>query len=223
MKRFWKKANRGLILGGALIVILLAVLLVGELRFRAETPVIADRACEAVASLLKLNISPEDAQLASPLSESARAERKAQMEAYLSEYWTADRSSLYYSEENDVRLAFDTLLGKEAAALFFDMDVEIPKGAVSVESNGPDCAMVEIAINRVNATFLGDGEQLFCGDLVEAGSLAREGGTQAYLGMYRGYASLEMHRENGEWRVCGISAYLNLYTKTATELAGGGK
>ena len=121
------------------------------------------------------------------------------------------------------RLSSGTWEFNNIGVLFFSVDVEIPKGAVSVESNGPDCAMVEIEINRVNATFLGNGEELFCGDSVETGSLAREGSAQAYLGTYRGYASLEMHCENGEWRVCGISAYLNLYTKTATELSGGGK
>lgn len=226
MKRFWKKTNRGLWLGGILILILIAFIVIKEIQLRTEAPVIAERAREAAVSLIKLNLSPKDAKLSSPLSEGSVKEKREELEAYLGAFWDADppSSSLYYmyTGANDVRLGFEELLLKDVSTIFYDVDVEIPDSAIEVKANGPDYALVYFELNRVSATFAGDGEQLFCGTY-DWESMAKSGDSEVFLGNYRGYATMEMHRVRGEWRVCGISMYLNLYGKTATELAGGGK
>ena len=51
---FWKKVNRGLLLGATLLIVLVVVIVVGEVRFKQEEPLIKER-CEAyLADLCKL-------------------------------------------------------------------------------------------------------------------------------------------------------------------------
>ena len=219
MKRFWKKINRGLLLGGALLLALTVFVVVKNVQFKKEAPVIASRAREAVVSLLELNLAPRDAALSVPLSEASVREQKAGLEAHLKEYWEVTEGN--YVTANDVRLSFDELLSADVETLFYSVDVEIPDSAMQVRSSGPDYAIVSFEMNRVSAVFKGSGERLFTGEYYAESSTLRD--DSAWRGAYRGYAEMEMHRVDGIWRVCGISIYLNLSGSVQTELPTGGE
>ncbi|MBE6588709.1 MAG: hypothetical protein E7643_00895 [Ruminococcaceae bacterium] len=222
MKRFWKKTNRGLWLGGILLLLLIVFVVVKEVQFAKEAPEIGARAREAVISLIELNLSPEGAVLDEALSKDDARKKREELESLLLEYWTPDASSDYYLGAGDVRGYYETFLEEDVKVIFYDVDVEVPDSAIAVRGNGTDYAMVSFELSRVSAVFSGAGDALFCGPYYEDTDWGSYD-AGVWRGNYRGYADVEMHRVNGEWRVCGMSVYLNLYGKTESVQPTGGE
>ena len=88
-----------------------------------------------------------------------------------------------------------------------------------MRQNGTDYAVVTVEINALSARYRGDGEMLFYGEYYggeEIGVVLGE-----YLGAYDGYVEMELHRRDGVWRVCGMSAWVQLRDKAVIAETGG--
>ena len=87
MRNFWKKANRGLLLGGVLLLGLVCFVMIKEVQFRVEAPQICDRARETVEAMLNLNVSGETATIGQVRTVESRTREMERAEEMLSEYW----------------------------------------------------------------------------------------------------------------------------------------
>lgn len=224
MKRFWKKMNRGLLLGGVLLLLLIGFIVLKEVQFRAEVPGIRQTVRDAMEALLELNLSEEETALGQVRTEAVRARQTERMEAVLSQYWDADAETEYYINVGTLRASFEEYLKEPLCVSFQEMDLSVSDREIEVRQNGTDYAVVSVEINSFSARYTGDGDSIFYGEYYsdrEPIGIA----LGQYIGTYNGYAEMELHRKDGEWRVCGMSLYLQLMNKTVadTETEGGEK
>ena len=219
MKRFWNKVNRGVVLAVALILLLIGFAVVKEVQFRTEAPLIRDTAKTAIEELLLLNVSDEETVLGRVRSSDVQLRERDRLEAVLSEYWDADAESDYFMDAVSVRASFEKYLQAPVRMQARELTLSIADQDVSVRQNGTDYAVVTVEINALSARYRGDGEMLFYGEYYggeEIGVVLGE-----YLGAYDGYVEMELHRRDGVWRVCGMSAWVQLRDKAVIAETGG--
>ncbi len=210
MKTFWKKANRGLLLGALLLVVLLTVIVVTEVSFRAQVPEIRATVQAYLKDLTALNLSPEGVSLGTSLTQAQSNAKKNELEQLLLTYWDGESAPAgeFYMDLDDVRTAFEETLSRPAHAVFQKAEISVPENAVSVKSAGPGYAEVTVSLRSLSATFTGDGDAFFWGSEYYAPTLTRDEllqsyGDGAYQGTYSMDLILEMHRVDGEWRITG--------------------
>lgn len=215
MKNFWKKVNRGLLLGILLLFLLFGFVIVKEVQFRMETSEIRDRARETVEAMLALNLTEEHTVIGQVRAEAVRERELARMESMLATYWDADAESEYYINVDGIRRSFATYLEDPVLVRFSEISPEIPDREIAVRQNGTDYAVVTMEFDNFSARYQGDGDAVFCGEYV--GGI--EGGLALgeYVGSYYAYVELELHRTGGEWRACGMSATLYMNNKTVAD------
>ena len=219
MKRFWNKVNRGVVLAIALILLLVGFVVVKEVQFRMEAPLIRDTAKTAIEELLLLNVSGEETVLGQVRSYDVQLRERDRLESVLSTYWDADAESDYHLDAVSVRAAFEKYLQAPVRMQMRELTMSIADQDVSVRQNGTDYAVVTVDINALSARYRGDGETVFYGEYYggeEIGVVLGE-----YLGAYDGYVEMELHRRDGAWRVCGMSAWVQLRDKAVITETGG--
>lgn len=221
MKRLWKKINRGLVLGAALLLLLVGFIVVKEVQFRMETSEVRARALETVEAMLSLNLSEEPTAVGETRTDEVRARETERMEAMLSAYWDADAESEYYLSAALVRASYEAYLADPVSVCFSEIDLSVSDREIAVRQNGTDYAVVTLEINNLSTRHQGDGDCIFFGD--HFGASAEEMPALEYQGSYYGYVEMEMHRTGGIWRACGMSATLYMTNKTVVETETGGE
>lgn len=186
-----------------------------------EVPQICNRARDAVEAMLELNVSQTPPTIGQVRTEAVKASQRARMETMLSKYWDADADGGYYSGADNVRDAYETYLNEPVRACFFEIEMNLSDRSIEVRQNGTDYAVVSFELENLAARYRGDGETIFVGECYGS-----EGGDSdalgEYVGSYYGYVEMEMHRKDGEWRVCGIYTTLYMTNKTPAQTETGG-
>lgn len=221
MKKFWRRVNRGILLGILLLAILVGFIVTKEVQFRMEASEIRERALATVEAMLSLNLSEESTALGDVRSAETRARETERMEAMLSTYWDADAESEYYLSAALVRSSYEAYLADPVSALFSEIDLSVSDREIGIRQNGTDYAVVTLEINNLSTRHQGDGDCIFFGD--HFGASAEEMPALEYQGSYYGYVEMEMHRTGGIWRACGMSATLYMTNKTVVETETGGE
>lgn len=216
MKKFWRRVNRGILLGILLLAILVGFVVVKEVQFRMEMSEIRGKALATVEALLSLNLSEESIALGEVRSAETRARETERMEAMLSTYWDADAESEYYLNAALVRASYEEYLAAPVSVCFSEIDLNVSDREIGVRQNGTDYAVVTLEINNLSTRHQGDGDRIFFGEYF-GGAEEEKLPSLEYLGSYYGYVEMEMHRVDGTWRACGMSATLYMTNKTILE------
>jgi len=212
MRRFWNKANRGLLLGAVLLIALIVFIIVKEVQFRTELPEIRGTVKESLQAMLEVNIAPEGAQLGKAWSAEQKEIQRRRLENVLVTYWDADGTNDYYYTASEVRASYGEYLGKDCCVLFEEISLVLSDDDIRIVQNGTDYVTVSVEIDTMSATWIGDGEMLFFGESVYFEEM--EGVTPfTYRGNYEGWFEMELHRVDGAWRVVATSGYFSLAHK----------
>lgn len=212
MKHFWKKTNRGLWLGGALLLITLAVIIVTSVLFTVEQPVIRKQVKEYVSDLIALNYAPEGAKLNGRLSDADKKAKEAELEALFKTYWDPDDDSAGYGATvEEVRAAYGALLSEALTIKVLSGEISISDRDISITAEGPNYATVSLYIDTLSLTYEGKPVGIFIGgyqedyyteDVMQTTPGARVGTFDLQL-------TLEMHRVGGEWRIISSFGYVS--------------
>ena len=212
---FWKKVNRGLLLGALLLTLLVVVIVVGEVRFKQETPLIKERGLAYLIDLATLQCDPKG-ELGQPLSASEVARQKEKMNQLLKTHWYGNLSESEYSGTgvSGVRQAYDEYLGNKLTVLFSTAEVHLLEDQVSVKKDGPNRAIMQLSA-EIKTEYIGDGSGFFFGGYNPGYGYYNETWTDEegnalidnteYSGIYYVHLSFELERVGGEWKIVAFS------------------
>ena len=213
MRPFWKRTNRGLWLGLALLVVLLAVIIIGEIRFRMEKPKINQLGMDYLSDLLQVNAQTGDAVGGTPLTEEQKKAQSDALEAVILKYW--------YQGETDVgdeKYRADDLRDllkkwqKDAPCVMTDLKLTwmTDKNDFYIGKDGPNRAVFHFLVTA-SATVHG-GKPLAKNSVVlfPAANLTSSDFDEIDIGDWtmEGTFSvqLELERRGKDWKVVGMSS-----------------
>lgn len=151
MKKFLRKANRGLILGGALIIGVTAYVAVDLNRFKEEKPIIEQTLKEYADAVEKFNITPDKyREYNITLGTEDSQKIAADWQAIIDEYWI-DKKIL----ENDIFYAYDDKSYLEKSVNYYIenkqrgyvTDISIDLTDCKIKKDGPDAAVMTCVSN----------------------------------------------------------------------------
>ena len=208
MHRFWKKVNRGLLLGGVLLLGLIVFIAVKEAQFRQEIPAIRENVEGCMQELLEINITPEGVEPGDSLTEAQKADRRAALEAWFDRYWdpSADEE-VQYCDADELRTRYLDVLEDMVLDCYYDVQFSITDQDIDVVPNGPDYATVSLFSDTVKATYRGfTADSLFLSQRnvyveIEEGEVCDP---TVFEGVYNVHAEIEFKRVDGEWRIIGF-------------------
>ncbi len=204
MKHFWKKANRGLLLGALLLVTMISFIIVKNVQFRSETPEIEAIAQAGLEELLALNAAPDGMRVGDTFTEAQKNAKKAELEEYLQKYWDfSGDSNVYYLTADLVRKNYAANVEQPLLCAVKELTINASSHSMSVLPNGTNYAKVDFS---TDATILltGNRHALFCGDEFRGLDIGDTLSEETYV-QYDIYVALEMHRVGGEWKIASAS------------------
>ena len=231
MKSFWKKQNRGLLLGAVLLVVLIGFIVFKEVQFGREVPEIQESAKDFVEELLELNLSQEGEKLGERPTEEMRDAKTAALDALIRDYMVIEdleHASYDLVSASRMRDNYEEMLENPTSSLFRKLEIDIPENRIQVTSGGSDYAQVTLFFEDASVEACGGGVwQMFSGSAVddsygikvEIGAEVEDviqklpEGEMTYVSpwfayTFAGNVTLQMKRVDGEWRVTGASCYL---------------
>ncbi len=128
MKRFLKKANRGLILGAFALVALVIYIVVDYTSFNNEKPKIKEAVENYIGGFYDV-LEQNDFKA---------------LEAYVNEKWTSEpvMPTWYFEDKESMSTLFDTLEEEETYSEYGEITFDMNK--LSIKKSGPDMACVEV-------------------------------------------------------------------------------
>ena len=156
MKQFWKRTNRGLWLGLALLVFLLVFIVVTQVRFRLEKPKIRELAKNYVSDLLNVNAELGDATGGEPLTEEQKKAQNDALEEVIRKYWYQGEKDLAdgYMDAVELRSRLANWQKSNPNRLV-DLQLQFFEDNVSVSADGPNRAVVYLLVDVVTAKVKG--------------------------------------------------------------------
>ena len=208
---FWKKVNRGLLLGAALLLFLVGFIVVKEVQFKKETPLIVERAESYLSGLCELQCGV-DGTLGEKLSPQAQSAQKEKFNRLLKENWYGELSG---DEYNGIGLSelysdYESYLSDKVQVLFSKAELHLQEDHISVYKDGPDRAKVSFSA-EIKTEYMGDGESFFYGSSYyigyEDGIAVPETSATVYSGVYLLNMTFEMQRVGREWKIVAYNGY----------------
>ncbi len=151
MKKFLRKANRGLILGG-ILVIGLAVYIVTDLnRFKTEKPLIEQTVKEFSAALADYNVTPEKyRELNAQYSTADSEKRIEEFSQFTDKYWISIDDAInemygWASLKEDFKNSMTQLLDNKDKGYITEFSAEL--NDCKVNKDGPNCAVMTCTAN----------------------------------------------------------------------------
>ncbi|MBE6861554.1 MAG: hypothetical protein E7497_01450 [Ruminococcus sp.] len=151
MKKFLRKANRGLILGG-ILVIGLAVYIVTDLnRFKTEKPLIEQTVKEFSAALSDYNVTPEKyRELNAQYSTADSDKRIEEFSQFTDKYWLSVEDAYndmygWASLKEDFRSSMKQLLDNKDKGYITEFSADLTD--CKVNKDGPNCAVMTCTAN----------------------------------------------------------------------------
>ncbi len=220
---FWKKVNRGLVLGAALLLFLVGFIVLKEVQFKKETPLIMERAESYLSGLCDLQCGVSGT-LGEPLSAQAYSAQKEKLNSLLKENWYGELSSDEYDGFglSELYANYESYLSEKVTVLFSKAELHLQEDRVSVYKDGPDRAKASFSA-EIKTEYRGVGNAFFYGDSNYGASYDDEAvsgsktdpASTLYSGVYVLNMTLEMQRVGGKWKIVGASGYG--YESTSSE------
>ncbi len=242
MKRFWKKVNRGLLLGGALLLGLIVMIVIREVRFQKEVPEIEEVATSYIEEMVKLNLAPEGLRVGESLTQ-AQLDAKLQALAQLeSDYWFREavgdnvRTLSFF----EIKKGFEDYWSQERSWVLEEVVFSFSKSNIEVVQSGPDYAKVQFFSNTVSAVvksysdygfplYLGQQQYYVDTEVIPSQPLDPEdpdynsGATLfTYDCMFYINCTVELKRVDGQWRVVSFSGNGDIYGSPVEKHSKGG-
>ena len=151
MKKFLRKVNRGLVLGGVLIIGTTIYIIADLKNFEKEKPAVEQRVTEYTQAVAKFNITPEkyrEYNITIGTEDSQKI--SADWQAIIDEYWI-DKKIL----ENDIFYAYDDKSYLEKSVNYYIenkqrgyvTDISIDLTDCKIKKDGPDAAVMTCVAN----------------------------------------------------------------------------
>ncbi len=151
MKKFLKKANRGLILGGILIAGVTVYVIADLNKFKEEKPLIQQTITEYADAVEKFNITPEKYREYNLKYNKEDAQKLiAEFNTFTDEYWLGgvenneDLLTFYYVK-NDFKNSMNQLVENQQRGYITEFEVDLTNCRIS--KDGPDAALVTCTAN----------------------------------------------------------------------------
>ncbi len=224
--RMWKlkKWNRGLILGGVLIVGLVVFLLVKSAQFEDEVPEIREKAEAYVQDFITMQYSPTGAEWGKILNEADREAERQELYALIEKYWDTeeepwkgvDASAFIAGYEKRIDGVQNYLIAPAENAPSVEAPARISE--VRIKENGPDHVVVSIQVETVRLKIVGYDHDQVLYTPNQYGYTDDYISKPPYEGMEKplpkdyfpsGHVTLDMVRVDGEWRI--IAQNSNFY------------
>lgn len=204
MHLFWKKVNRGLLLGGVLLLGLIVMIVVHNLRFSMEKDDILKISEDYVQTMLNFNQLSKNATVGEKLTDAQKQAELDALNAAFAKNWYEGESDIRSSfcSSTDLRLKLVERHANELTCVPTDVKGIINRSGCTVTQDGPNRALCTVSLLDLNATVYGDGS-LF--GLVEGG-VYYEGDIEdsALAVSYYGSYTFELERVNGEWKIVSV-------------------
>lgn len=212
-KLFWRKTNRGLWLGAALLFALVLFIIISEVRFGFQKKEIRATAKEYAEALLSVNLVEGELGEDGFLTEAQKAAQKEKLDQIAKTYWytgSVDLNSRNYDLATLVELLNkwqNATPGKVTAASYQSADWEI-----TITRDGPGRVLVALITDRIEVR--GEGADVKEG--TEEGilfptqavgrALPGEKDSGEWSATCTVSFSLEMVRRGGKWQIAGMNA-----------------
>ena len=211
MKQFWRRTNRGLWLGLALLAFLLVFVVVMEVRFRLEKPKIRELTKSYVSDLLNVNAELGDAAGGEPLTEAQKKAQSDALEDVIRKYWYQGEKDLANGYMDAVQLRRRLInWQKSNPNRLVDLQLKFSEDSVSVSADGPNRAKVYLLVDVVTAKVKGYkpvSEEIelfptdtFAGKETEYGEWAMNAKTIEF--------QFEVERRGGKWYIVSMTTSL---------------
>lgn len=219
---FWKKVNRGLLLGAALLVFLVGFIVVKEVRFRKETPLIKERVETYLADLCSLQCGVSG-ELGKTLSTEAQDLQKDKLDRVLAEHWYGNLPDDEYDGigVSNLRANYESYLSDRVNVLFTKAEMHLQEDNLRVYKDGPDRAVVGLSAD-IKTEYAGDGDEFFFGTSNHAvyedeyySQEAPDLSGKAYSGVFTINMTFELERVGGAWKIVAFNGYG--YESTSSE------
>ena len=233
---FWKKVNRGLLLGGVLLVGLIVFIVVKEVQFRREIPVLRETARDFLGATVEMNRIEGTVGEDGKLTDAQKAARLEAFRTLIRTYWDASEKDITsgLSDFQEATKLFEAYQESSREELM-EWHMNLPDRQIFIQSNGPDRAIV--SINYYDLTVRSKGwksEQIFLFDYYvmpsETGSgkgssdlpedFSEDDAVAVFDKSYSGIIYLDMKRTSEGWKVVGIRSYVNSAYPVAVENGG---
>lgn len=151
MKKFLRKANRGLILGGVLIIGVTAYVAVDLNRFKEEKPLIEQTINEYADAVEKFNITPEQyRELNVKYSKDDSDKQISEFNKFADEYWISgvevnDDLYTWLIDKDYFRGSMRNLIDNKQRGYITDFSVDITD--CKINKDGPNAAIVSCMAN----------------------------------------------------------------------------
>lgn len=151
MKKFLRKVNRGLVLGGVLIIGTTIYIIADLKNFEKEKPAVEQRVTEYTQAVAKFNITPDKyREYNISLSKEYSQKTAADWQAILDEYWLDTKvptDDIYYFYDNKSYLGESVNYYIEDKQRGYVTDISIDLTDCKIKKDGPDAAVMSCIAN----------------------------------------------------------------------------
>ncbi len=145
MKNFMRKVNRGLVLGGVLIIGVTVYVVADYKRFDSEKPEVEELVREYVGAFAEFNITPEQYRETSiQYSKEDSINRIAEFNEFADKYWIDTENSeldifSYFVNKDRFSAAMQNLIDFEERGYITEFSIDITD--MKIKKDGPDAAV----------------------------------------------------------------------------------
>lgn len=225
MKKFLKKTNRGLLLSAIVLAVLVIYVIADYFSFQSQKDTINQVVINYYNEIYDGNIEVSGAS----------AENYDKFKNIIEKYWTDAESSSEWSIKKSDMMNFYNNVSNNTDVVFDISDVNISISNIKVKKIGPGYASVTLSFS-VSATGMSDSffmtpsncrklseDEEYYYDYEEYDVEPDENEEKPYLGTLKYNvtdAIVELHKEDGTWKICSIDAYSDYSTFVAADKEG---
>jgi hypothetical protein len=151
MKKFLRKVNRGLVLGGVLIIGTTIYIIADLKNFEKEKPVVEQTITEYTQAVAKFNITPEkNREYNITLNKEDSQKLTADWQAIIDEYWIDKKASAndifyYYDDKSYLEDSVISYIDNKQRGYVTDISINLSD--CNVKKDGPNAAVVTCTSN----------------------------------------------------------------------------
>ena len=208
-KLFWKKTNRGLWLGAALLLALVLLIVISEVRFNFQKKEIRQTSKEYVQALLSVNLATGELGANGYLTDAQKQAQIAALDQVAKQYWYTGSIELNSRNYDLAQLsALLTRWQKDMPGMVTDIAYQPDNWNIVITRDGPGRVLVSLVTDQMAVRGKGAApiEGYEEGILFPTPVNSREEGSGEWSRTCMVYFSLELVRKGGKWQVAGMNA-----------------
>lgn len=214
MKKILKKANRGLLLSAVVLSILTIYVIADYVSFQSQKDTINQVIINYYDEICKTNVEPD----------ALSAAHHEKVKDIIQTYWSDADTSLNWSTTKSDMMNFATELFTGDDIVYDITDVDYKTQNIKIKKTGPGYASVTLKyttsitgmsdshiLTPSNLRVMSDSSEDYYEDVETAIDTpeSSENISQKGILTYSANVTIELHKDNGEWKICAIDAYEN--------------